>query len=206
MTSPEFGTVTATDRLPETVSIIEAVLVSGAEAEEGSDAEGRMRLRFQDPGGRKNFYHPIMLADLASGLRPVSYTTPEQHAEDELFDRLDFVSSITGDRNHLVFRGLYMDDVRFDGGIGEVTNACARTLSNGYTAGLEIMSESYYRYIRSLMILEENRGNPFAEPARVFSNVEGGIGIFAGSRRAPPWPRARARCAPPPAAPRRFSR
>lgn len=39
--------------------------------------------------------------------------------------------------------------------------------------------ESYYRYIKTLEQNENVRDNPFAEPAKVFSNVEGGYGIWA---------------------------
>jgi hypothetical protein len=40
--------------------------------------------------------------------------------------------------------------------------------------------EPYYHFRRSLTLQSQNKGNPFAEPVKVFSNVKNGHGIFAG--------------------------
>jgi hypothetical protein len=42
-------------------------------------------------------------------------------------------------------------------------------------------SEEYYRFHRSLE--NHSDGNPFAEPALIYSNFENGLGVFAGYRR-----------------------
>lgn len=39
--------------------------------------------------------------------------------------------------------------------------------------------ESYYRYFKTLEQNENVRDNPFAEPAKVYSNIEGGYGIWS---------------------------
>ena len=41
-------------------------------------------------------------------------------------------------------------------------------------------SESTYNYSKSIEAYRNTEGNPFAEPVQVFSNVEGGFGIFGG--------------------------
>ena len=47
------------------------------------------------------------------------------------------------------------------------------------------ISEAYYRYLRSREPYvgwdDDLPDNPFAEPAHLHSNVEGGRGIFAGA-------------------------
>ena len=43
---------------------------------------------------------------------------------------------------------------------------------------LKTINEDYYQYTLSTNIALENYGNPFAEPVRIYSNVEGGFGIF----------------------------
>jgi hypothetical protein len=40
--------------------------------------------------------------------------------------------------------------------------------------------ENYYKYMTTRESASNNEGNPFAEPSAVFSNVEGGLGVFAG--------------------------
>ncbi len=46
---------------------------------------------------------------------------------------------------------------------------------------LRTIDEAQYRYLRSVDLQYENEGNPFAEPVQVYSNVENGYGIVAGS-------------------------
>ena len=46
---------------------------------------------------------------------------------------------------------------------------------------LHTIDEARYRYLRSVDLQYKNEGNPFAEPVQVYSNVENGFGIVAGS-------------------------
>ncbi len=43
------------------------------------------------------------------------------------------------------------------------------------------MNKEYFTYIQTLNLFYKNYRNPLAEPAQVYSNVEGGYGIFAGA-------------------------
>ncbi|MBC5772514.1 DUF4249 domain-containing protein [Pontibacter sp. KCTC 32443] len=45
---------------------------------------------------------------------------------------------------------------------------------------LVVSDQNYYLYHRSLDEQEESNGNPFAEPTLMYTNMEGGIGVFAG--------------------------
>ena len=46
---------------------------------------------------------------------------------------------------------------------------------------LRTINEAQYRYLRSVDLQYENEGNPFAEPVQVYTNVQNGFGIVAGS-------------------------
>ncbi len=39
-------------------------------------------------------------------------------------------------------------------------------------------NSDYYKYVLSTKIAQWNYGNPFAEPVRIYNNIEGGFGIF----------------------------
>ena len=39
-------------------------------------------------------------------------------------------------------------------------------------------NEDYYKYVLSTKLAQENYGNPFAEPVRIYNNIDGGFGIF----------------------------
>jgi hypothetical protein len=41
-------------------------------------------------------------------------------------------------------------------------------------------SEAYFNYLKSFNMYQRASGNPFATPVQVYSNVENGMGIFAG--------------------------
>ncbi len=45
------------------------------------------------------------------------------------------------------------------------------------------VDEHYYEYHRSLELVSQIEENPFAEPANVYTNIEGGLGVFAGLNR-----------------------
>lgn len=47
-------------------------------------------------------------------------------------------------------------------------------------AVLVVGDSNYYLYHESLTKQYENDGNPFAEPSFIYSNVEGGLGVFSG--------------------------
>lgn len=42
------------------------------------------------------------------------------------------------------------------------------------------VTEEYYKYFKTFSMHRDSRENPFAEPVQVFSNVENGLGVFAG--------------------------
>lgn len=57
-----------------------------------------------------------------------------------------------------------------------------RSNTLGLRVYLHNISRSYYYYRTSLEQYQNASGNPFAQPVQVFSNIENGFGIFAGSQ------------------------
>lgn len=47
------------------------------------------------------------------------------------------------------------------------------------TLSVSNISESYYRYMKSVEKGDGESGNPFAEPTSMYTNIEGGYGVFA---------------------------
>ncbi|RQO31814.1 hypothetical protein DBR32_07690 [Taibaiella sp. KBW10] len=50
--------------------------------------------------------------------------------------------------------------------------------AGGNTIAVSHISESYYRFFKSVQTLEDTGGNPFAEPTALYTNVSGGIGVL----------------------------
>ncbi len=49
-----------------------------------------------------------------------------------------------------------------------------------YRVQLNALSRDYYEYQRTLTLLEKREGSPFSPPVVLFSNIQNGLGIFAG--------------------------
>lgn len=45
---------------------------------------------------------------------------------------------------------------------------------------LRHVDQSYFNFKKSLKLHVQSKGNPFAEPVKVYSNIKNGLGIFAG--------------------------
>lgn len=43
------------------------------------------------------------------------------------------------------------------------------------------ITEEYFRYLHTLNLYKKNYGNPLTEPVMIYSNINGGYGIFAGA-------------------------
>ena len=48
------------------------------------------------------------------------------------------------------------------------------------TVTVASLDEDYARYQQTIALQSQTEGNPFSEPVRIHSNVEGGLGVFAG--------------------------
>src|SRR5690606_17271812 len=68
----------------------------------------------------------------------------------------------------------------FAGQVFEAELRATRQPVHAYRLRLGHLSEDYYRYLRSQELQEATEEHPFAEPVIVHSNIEGGVGIFAG--------------------------
>jgi len=78
---------------------------------------------------------------------------------------------------------LVITDTKFN---GKLTTLKFYTYGSWYTEVLEAglvtysLSEEYYKYLTTLDLQRSTDGDPFAQPVKVFTNVNNGLGIFAG--------------------------
>ncbi len=66
--------------------------------------------------------------------------------------------------------------------IGNFTESNGRIIgykTTSISVDIMIINAEYYRYHDSLYKYYNNHGNPFTEPTRLYSNIEGGLGVFA---------------------------
>ena len=86
---------------------------------------------------------------------------PERYTNDKSFNGKDFRIKI------LIHQGNILHD-RKQRGKGMIT------------VYLNSLSKEFYKYALSFSEQIETGDNPFTEPVKVYSNIENGLGVFAG--------------------------
>lgn len=167
VSAPEYETVTASTAIPSLVDLSN-VDTLGVEDVNGYE-ELELTITFQDIPNESNYYMlEVYSADIVGGqiyLNPMYIRsddvalgledyTDQVVFSDELFD---------GDERTVV---IYVEDTRAWDDFIEVR--------------MTSITQELERYVRSHTAYERNFGNPFSQPVQVFSNIEGGFGIFAG--------------------------
>lgn len=141
----------------ETAPVVEVTSIDTLN--QGGTMAKKVSLRFRDLPGNGHFYR------LSVG----AFYKYEYNAEDFFsevgFERgMPFVSDKNKDGEYFTFR---------------TTEIYAyNTTNDSLYISLLVTDENYYNYHRSF---NTNQGdNPFSEPSPVYSNIEGGLGVFAG--------------------------
>ena len=181
-----FATVESSDMIPsdsaEVISINLNLTESGFEG--GGSGEYDIDFTIRDYAGT-DFYEVQVFERSVyefDGQRYENFGNRFLESEDPVFD--EFNSSGLG---------LLFGDALFDEGELKITVSTYLNLGNNCDEVPECLSEesflivrkvseSYFRYNRTLRLQQDLEGNPFAEPVSVFNNIKNGFGIFAGYR------------------------
>ncbi|MDP3464068.1 MAG: DUF4249 domain-containing protein [Bacteroidales bacterium] len=117
--------------------------------------------RFQDTPGAGDFYRSELMIRYGDGTPGNSYYTP---MDLETGDR--FVADANKDGEYFIYKTF---------GIGIIPNEKPSLLIH-----LSLTDKNYYSFHKSAYTDEDD--NPFVEPTPVFSNIEGGLGVFGAFR------------------------
>lgn len=163
-----------------------------------------IRLTFVDPPNERNYYEvavsryfvrPVYQYDEWGNLVFDSLNMPVVIDSVQELYPIDLLSDdplLTGNSDFLEDDGsaygayfTFPDDLlegkRYTLRLRPTNNYYSRTEEeNQYVVFLRTISEAQYQYFVSNELQYNNEGNPFAEPAQVYNNIENGFGIFAG--------------------------
>lgn len=185
--APGFPPAEAVAFVPQSVPV--AVKDVEITWEDGDARLAEISLQFSDPPSVANYYllklwEEVTFADSTrqSRTNPRSFRSTDPLLLGDDYDRV-----LAGEREPYYPRAVFSDRT-IDGRTREVlirthlNKAREGTTRQAYVQ-LMSLSEDYYRYLVSRRPLEEDFDleNPFAEPIQLYGNVEGGLGIFAGS-------------------------
>lgn len=118
----------------------------------------------------------------------VTYTTPFSSSDPSLEGSNDFIDELDPSSLEESFfsnAGARFSDALFNGKHKTLKIICRYSDDgNGeqdqITLTLGSLSKEVYLYKSSVLLQQQTRDNPFAEPVRIHSNVMGGFGIFGG--------------------------
>lgn len=149
------------------------------------DGQARVTLAWDDRPGAA--VYQIALTDVgddAFNFVPFASTDPLLRTSYERLDASgDADPAVDGGVRYFGRRAVFRD-AAFDGRTHEtVLTVYARAFGEPrpFRATLSVVSADYVRYQQSVEVQRASSGNPFVQPSRVFSNVEGGLGAFVGS-------------------------
>jgi hypothetical protein len=161
----------ASTTVPITQDVPLEIDIDSAKARYGDYTEYFMTMKWQDTPGETNYYR--VFAELISNQSGVgTYSQPIY------FEDFSFNISVYSDNR--------LDGARFSSPRGFIFKPPynpQQPVASTLYAYLLNTDEPYYRYHQSLTNNYNVDGNPFAEPVLLFSNVNGGLGVFAAYNR-----------------------
>ena len=181
--APGYTSVSATNSIPTEVPIINVDTIS-TEDSEGNPVL-QVTMNFTDPGGVSNYYMLEMqyVLDYSQwGFEEEERGRLEITCNDPNIESVNSFSFL-GEEN--AYNYLLLKDDQFDG-----QNYTLRFYVINWadfkeidlTGEIRLMntSEEFFNYRKSYEVYENAINNPFSQPVQVFSNIVGGMGVFAG--------------------------
>lgn len=183
VTSYPFEKLAAITTAPTNVDLLEVVVDSANAVPGGADRFPAVpvTLRFKDPPNETNYYRlqvwitQEMTRPRPGGGRDTFLVTRPLHLSEA--PNSDF-GGTTGEISDLGFDGEEHTFQLYLGASFFIPSGLPGITSMRFY--LQSYSEDYQRYFKSGAIQDESKSNPFAQPAQVFSNIDKGLGIFAG--------------------------
>lgn len=188
-----FDRAEGSDRLPDPPAA--GSFTASSEVSASRSRTVAMRLTIDDPAGAANYYGLFVVQSrwrigVAKGtVQPLLPTLFSFESSDPIFNE-ESVLDFLGEERRL-YRDPFFDDMAFDGTQREVELqirfqepdvTADRQIWRAFALVVVSVSENLFRYWTSANEQLTTGQNPFAEPIRVHSNIEGGLGIFAGFR------------------------
>lgn len=183
--APGYTSVNATNRIPTAVQINSIDTVSST----NSDGEDILEttINFQDPPANENYY---MVEVLVKGTwidefegDTIEFREPLRISCNDI--NVETINRFNSGGFENTYLYLMLKDENFDGEDYALTFS---VINYAELKDLELFGEirlvntsaAYFNYLKSFNMYQSASGNPFATPVQVYSNVENGMGIFAG--------------------------
>lgn len=161
-----FPIAISTQTVPPRVEITNIKFVENGGLDTEGSEKSKVDVSFSDPSG-KNFYETVVKANNPMSWYEYYYTSLNEPGASEGLNYYDVI----------------FNDLAFEGKQKDLSLLINRTFEN-QAREFEIAviwrsaTEDYYKYVRTAKVYYDSNDNPFATPSDVYSNVDGGLGIF----------------------------
>ena len=188
---PDYADITASDSLPSPITINSVDTSTIIDPINGNRLQ--ISMNFDDPENTQNYYlietysvNEYLLIKNSDTIEYELDTTKQfMVLTDEVFQNGGSPWREQGLFNDLLFNGQNKTLEL------EIPNDSWSGSEDGYDWSYQTLTLrlylhnitlSYYYYRTSLELFQNASGNPFAQPVQVYSNIENGFGVFAGSQ------------------------
>jgi hypothetical protein len=183
VSAPNLPPVEASCTAPAPVPIVKVERTYNARKNMDGNYEDALVLTFNDPPQTGDCYMVRILPPQDSGLYNFGFCVyaPDASVETQAGEIAEAETCLDND-------GIFLRDALFNGRQKELKlYVSAGTLSAQYNGTDSVYSnielihvpDAYFRYRQTRKVATNSDGNPFAEPANVFTNVTDGYGIFS---------------------------
>ena len=177
--SPTFGSIEATQILPEEVEILSASYQSDNAIDIYGERVDEVIIEFNDPKDEENYYivsvlaaYPFENEDTSFVLETLVYDSPVDPILEQLPSGLFFNDVSFEGENYRLRVGI---ELREAISYNEIVSGPPEKL----TINLTTINKDFYLFQKTFDAFWENEGNPFAEPVIIHENIEGGAGLFS---------------------------
>ena len=191
VTHPNYSNITSSDSLPSPITINSIDTSTLVDPINGDRLQ--ITLDFDDPEKSQNYYlietfsvnEFLIIENLDTTEYEVDTSQQWMLLTDEVFQNGGSPWRNQGLFNDLLFNGQNKSlelEIPYENESGSEGGFQWSWKTIGLRIYLHNISRSYYYYRISLELYQNASGNPFAQPVQVYSNIENGFGVFAGSQ------------------------
>lgn len=186
-----FANITSSDSLPSPITINSVDTSTIVDPINGDRLQ--ITLDFDDPESSQNYYlietysvnEYLVIKNSDTTEYELDTTKQYMILTDEVFQNGGSPWREQGLFNDILFNGQNKAlelEIPYDNWTGIESGYEWSYKTLGVRVYLHNISKSYYYYRTSLELYQSASGNPFAQPVQVYSNIENGFGVFAGSQ------------------------
>ena len=191
VTHPNYTNITSSDSLPSPITINSIDTSTTVDPINGDRLQ--ITLNFNDPESSQNYYlietysvnEYLVIKNSDTTEYELDTTKQFMVLTDEVFQNGGSPFREQGLFNDLLFNGQNKAlelEIPYDNWSGTEDGYEWSYTTLGVRVYLHNISKYYYYYRTSLELYQGASGNPFAQPVQVYSNIENGFGVFAGSQ------------------------